>query len=138
MFGAKRISDLPEGLDFSTLIPAAVAVNRGQEASIFTMFLGPYSRFALPDLLALLRFSLRESGEVFKEDSLHIFQADLDLTRFCSFGFQPDEGLSFVAKAENIRSKVVINSPQLPSLRAIPEVFRPMFEGIIKVTDQDY
>lgn len=67
MFGAKRVADLPEGLDFSKLLPAAIAVDRGvdrgEEMSIFTLFLGPHSRFSLADLLAMIRFSLRESGK---------------------------------------------------------------------------
>ena len=129
MFGAKRVSDLPEGLDFSALQPAAVAVNRDNEVSIFTLFLGPHSRFSLTELLAMLRFTLRESGEIFKEDSLHVFQAEIDLRRFCSFGFTPSGQNPFVASSDNIRVKAVVNSPQLPSLRSIPTVFHSLFDG---------
>ena len=66
VFGAKRVSALPEGIDFSTLTPTSLLINKGEETMIFIIFLGPMARFSLMDLLALVRFSLSEDGEIYK------------------------------------------------------------------------
>ena len=66
MFGARRFSDLREGLDFSELVPACFTVQKEAEAVLFMVFLGPRARWSLRDLLVLTRFSFRTDGEIYQ------------------------------------------------------------------------
>ena len=77
MFGAKRVSALHAGLDLSSLVPACFLVDKGEEAMIFMVFLGPRAKWSLKDLLVLIRHSFRADGE--------IYQVFLEFERVLSF-----------------------------------------------------
>ena len=66
MFGAKRFSALQKGLDLSSLTPFCFLVDKGEEAMMFMIFLGPRARWSLKDLLVLIRHSFRADGEIYQ------------------------------------------------------------------------
>ena len=66
MFGARRFSNLQEGMDFSMLTPTTFIVNKGEDAMIFMLFLGPQAKWSLKDLLVLIRHSFRSDGEIYQ------------------------------------------------------------------------
>ena len=77
MFGAKRFSNLQEGLDLSGLTPACFLVDKGEEAMIFMLFLGPRAKWSLRDLLVLVRHSFREDGVIYQASFLLNYQAKM-------------------------------------------------------------
>ena len=101
--GARRISSLPEGIDFSCLMPTTFMIERERKGELFILFLGPQSRFSMVDLLAMIRFTFRAGGEIFKEDTLQLFQTELDLSRFKTFGLSVDSNAQRLNSAENIQ-----------------------------------